>query len=90
MTKAEVIAEISNKSGIQKVDVSAVVEGFISIITKSVIAGEPVFIRGFGSFERKKRARKIGQNISTKQQVIIPEHNVPVFKPYPEFKEAVK
>lgn len=90
MTKADVVAEISSKTGIEKKDVSAIVEGFLSIVTKSVIAGEGVYIRGFGSFERKRRAEKVAMNITKKQQMVIPAHDVPFFKVSKEFKEALK
>ena len=56
MTKAEIITEISNKTGIEKVDVQEAVEAFFKVVKNSMINGENVYIRGFGSFVVKKRA----------------------------------
>lgn len=90
MTKADIINEISAKSGIQKVEVREAIEGFIGIIKKRVIKGEMIIIQGFGTFGRKHRAEKPGRNISTKETIIIPAHDVPFFKVSPEFKDALK
>ncbi len=90
MTKADVITAISKKTGIQKVDVASTVEAFFQVIQKTMEEGENVYIRGFGSFVNKKRARKIGRNISTNTTVVIEPHQVPSFKPAPEFVELVK
>ena len=90
MTKAEIVNEIVNKTGIDKVAVSGVVESLMNTITTSMIKGEPVYLRGFGSFILKKRAEKLGRNISKNTTVKIPAHNIPAFKPSKEFVEEVK
>jgi DNA-binding protein HU-beta len=90
MTKAEIINEIVNKTGIEKVVVHAIVEAFMETVKTSMIKGENVYLRGFGSFIIKKRAEKTGRNITKKTQVKIPAHNVPAFKPSKEFTEEVK
>jgi len=90
MTKAEIVAEIANKTGIEKVAVQATVEAFMDTIKKSMINGENVYLRGFGSFTIKKRAEKTGRNISKNTTIIIPAHNIPAFKPAKTFVNEVK
>lgn len=90
MTKAEVIVEISQKTGIDKADVSASLEGFFAVVKNSLSKGENVYIRGFGSFIVKHRKEKVGRIISKNQSIVIPAHNVPSFKPAKVFVEKVK
>jgi DNA-binding protein HU-beta len=90
MTKADIISEISTKTGIEKVDVQETVEAFFKVIKTSMISGENVYVRGFGSFVVKKRAQKTARNISKNTAIIIPEHFVPSFKPAKVFVEKVK
>lgn len=90
MTKAEIIAEISSKTGIEKVDVQEAVEAFFKVVKNSMVGGENVYVRGFGSFIVKKRAEKTARNISKNTAIIIPEHFVPSFKPAKTFVEKVK
>lgn len=90
MTKAEVIAEIASKTGIEKADVSAALEGFFSVVKNSLSTGENVYVRGFGSFVVKRRAEKVGRIISKKQSIVIPEHSIPSFKPARIFMEKVR
>lgn len=90
MTKADIIAEISTKTGIEKVDVQETVEAFFKVIKNSLINGENVYVRGFGSFVVKKRAQKTARNISKNTAIIIPEHYVPSFKPAKVFVDKVK
>ena len=90
MTKADIISEISTKTGIEKVDVQETVEAFFKVIKTSMIGGENVYVRGFGSFVVKKRAQKTARNISKNAAIIIPEHFVPSFKPAKVFVDKVK
>jgi DNA-binding protein HU-beta len=90
MTKAEIVAEIANKTGIEKVAVQAVVESFMDTVKNSMVNGENVYLRGFGSFIIKERAEKTGRNISRNTTIIIPAHNIPAFKPAKTFVNAVK
>jgi DNA-binding protein HU-beta len=90
MTKAEIVAEIANKTGIEKVAVQATVESFMETIKNSMVNGENVYLRGFGSFTIKKRAEKTGRNISKNTTIIIPAHNIPAFKPAKTFVNEVK
>ena len=90
MTKADVVAKISDQTGIEKVTVLASVEAFMDTIKDSLEGGENVYLRGFGSFINKKRAEKTGRNISKNTAIIIPAHNIPAFKPAKTFTENVK
>ncbi len=90
MTKAEIVVAISDKIGVEKVDVHAVIEAFMKEVKGSLSNGETVFLRGFGSFAVKHRAEKTGRNISKNTTIIIPAHDVPVFKPSKVFVEQVK
>ena len=90
MTKADIVSEIADKTGIEKVDVQTTVEAFMSSIKGSLEDGENVYLRGFGSFVVKKRAKKTGRNILKNTTIIIPEHNIPSFKPAKTFVDRVK
>jgi len=90
MTKAEIVAEIANKTGIEKVSIQATVEAFMDSIKNSLEKGENVYLRGFGSFIIKQRAKKTGRNISKNTTIIIPAHKIPSFKPAKTFVTEVK
>ncbi len=90
MRKADVVNSIAEKTGIPKVDILVALEAFFKEVKTSLIEGEPVYVRGFGSFILKKRAAKIGRNIKKNIAVEIPEHYIPAFKPAKEFVQAVK
>ncbi len=90
MRKADVVNSIAEKTGIPKVDILVALEAFFKEVKTSLIEGEPVYVRGFGSFILKKRAAKIGRNIKKNIAVEIPEHFIPAFKPAKEFVQAVK
>ena len=90
MTKAEIVAEIANKTGIEKVAVQSTVEALMESLKGSLAKGENVYLRGFGSFIVKKRAQKTGRNISKNTTIIIPAHNIPAFKPAKVFVNQVK
>ena len=90
MTKADIVSEISNSTGTEKLVVQSIIEAFMESIKSSMIKDKNIYFRGFGSFVVKKRAKKIGRNISKKTSVIIPEHFVPTFKPAKEFKIGMK
>lgn len=90
MTKAEVISQIADKTGIDKADVIVTVEALFSVIKNSMSEGENIYVRGFGSFINKKRARKIARNISKNTAIVIDEHYIPSFKPAKVFLEKIK
>ena len=90
MTKAEVVSKIASKTGVEKVTTLAVVESFMSEIMSAISENEAVFLRGFGTFKAKKRAKKTGRNIKKNTTIIIPEHHIPSFKPAKIFVQDVK
>ena len=90
MTKADIVNEISEKTGIEKMTVQATVEAFMKTIRNSMVEGKNVYLRGFGTFVVKKRAEKIGRNISKNTTVVIPAHFIPAFKPAKTFSDRVK
>ena len=89
MTKAEIVNDISKKTGIDKATVLTTVEAFMSSVKGSIENGENVYLRGFGSFILKKRAKKTARNISKNTTIIIPEHNIPAIKPSKTFFNSV-
>ena len=90
MTKADLISEITEKTGIEKIAVQATVESLMTSIIDAMESGENVYLRGFGSFVIKKRAEKTVRDILKNTTIIIPEHFVPTFKPAKTFVEGVK
>lgn len=90
MTKADIVDEISLKTGIEKIAVQATVEAFMNEVKDAMAKGNNVYLRGFGSFIVKKRAEKTGRNISQNTTLIIPAHNIPAFKPAKTFVSKVK
>ena len=90
MTKAEIVTDIAQKTGIEKVAIQAAVEEFMVVVKESLAEGENVYLRGFGSFIVKARSQKTARNISKNTTIIIPEHKIPAFKPAKVFMEQVK
>ena len=90
MRKADLVNQISETTGIPKVDVLVTLENMFKEVKKSLAKGQNIYIRGFGSFIVKKRAAKIGRNIKKNVAVHIPEHFIPAFKPAKEFVADVK
>jgi len=90
MRKADLVAAISEKTGVPKVDVLVTLEAFFTEVKGSLEQGENVYVRGFGSFIVKKRARKIGRHIKKNKPIEIPEHYIPAFKPAKVFVQQVK
>ena len=90
MRKADLVSVISDKTGVPKVDVLVTLETFFKEIKGSLSGGENVYLRGFGSFVIKKRAKKIGRHIKKNVAIEIPEHYIPSFKPAKIFVDSVK
>jgi len=90
MRKADLVNVIAQKTGVPKVDVLVTLEQFFKEIKNSLEEGENVYVRGFGSFIVKKRAKKIGRNIKKNEAIVIPAHNIPAFNPSKEFTDRVK
>ena len=91
MTKAEIINVIAENTGLQKKDVSCVVEAFMETIKDSLLTkNDNVYLRGFGSFIIKHRAAKTARNILAKTTMRIEAHDQPSFKPSKSFIEEMK
>ena len=90
MRKADLVNKISEETGVNKVDVLVALESFFKEVKDALEGGENVYLRGFGSFIIKERAKKTGRNISKNTTIIIPAHNIPSFKPAKVFLDSVK
>lgn len=90
MTKADIINKIADQTGIDKADVSTTLENFFTAVKDTLAGGDNLYIRGFGSFVRKERAKKVARNISKNTSMEIPAHHIPSFKPAKVFVEQVK
>jgi DNA-binding protein HU-beta len=90
MTKAELVAEIANKTGVDRATTQIVVETFMTSVKNSLLKKENVYLRGFGSYILKERAKKTGRNISKNTTIVIPAHKVPAFKPAKSFSSTIK
>lgn len=87
MTKAEIVAEISKQTGIERDKALNVLESFMIIVKNQTASGEDVFLRGFGTFTTKTRAAKVGRIIKENKSVVVPEHKIPYFKPCTDYKQ---
>ena len=90
MTKADIVANIAEETGLERIEALKAVESFMQSIKSSLADGKNVYLRGFGSFIVKERAEKTGRNISKNTTIIIPAHNIPSFKPAKTFVDEVK
>ena len=90
MTKADIVNEISRKTGLEKSAVLAIVEKLMEVVKDSMAGGNNVYLRGFGSFVIKTRKEKTARNISRNTTIKIPELNIPAFKPSKVFMDVVK
>ena len=90
MTKADIVNEISTKTGEDKRKVLKTVEAFMEVVKDSLAVGENIYLRGFGSIVIKERAEKTARNISENTNIIVPAHKIPYFKPAKEFLAMVK
>ena len=90
MTKADIVNEIAKKTGIEKVTIEKTIEALMETVKDSMVQGHNIYLRGFGSFIVKKKAKKTARNISKNTTIIIPAHNIPAFKPSNIFVTKVK
>ncbi|MCS2930576.1 HU family DNA-binding protein [Bacteroides ovatus] len=90
MTKADIVTQIAQRTGMEKTIVMTVVEAFMENVKEAMIGGNEVFLRGFGSFIIKQRAEKVARNISKNTTIVIPAHSIPAFKPAKAFLNVVK
>ena len=90
MTKAEIVNEVAKQTGMDKTEIQKVIESFMECIKDSLAKGNPVYLRGFGSFIIKHRAEKAARNITQKTTMTIPAHDIPAFKPAKVFVASLK
>lgn len=90
MTKADIVSQVSENTGIEKATVKKALEAFMDTVKGSLAGGDSVYLRGFGSFAIKRRAEKLARNISKNTTIIVPEHIIPSFKPADSFIAQVK
>lgn len=89
MNKAELITKMSEKTNLTKKDTEMALKAFIETVEEALEGRDKVQLIGFGTFETRERAERIGRNPRTKEEITIPASTVPVFKPGKEFKERV-
>lgn len=89
MNKQELVKKIALDAEVTQRQASLMVDSMINIVMDAVAKGEKVQLLGFGTFESKKRAPRVGRNPGTGEAVEIPETVVPYFKPGQEFKDKV-
>ncbi len=90
MTKAEIVNHIAEQTGMNKREIAITVEAFMEEIRNSLANNkENVYLRGFGSFIVKHRAKKTARNISKNTTLVIEAHDLPAFKPCKSFIERM-
>ena len=89
MNRTELIAAVAEKAGLTKKDAEQAVLATLDTVAAAMAAGDKVQLVGFGSFEVKKRAARVGRNPKTKESIEIPASVVPVFKAGKALKDAV-
>lgn len=90
MTKQDIVNEIAVKTGLEKVAIAAALDSFFDVVKTSMVGGNNIYLRGFGTFELKKRQTKVARNIKRNTSLVIPAHFIPKFKPCKEFGSKVK
>jgi DNA-binding protein HU-beta len=90
MTKQDVINRVTKQTGLDPEASRSIIESFIEVVKSALIEGEPIYVRTFGSFILKPRARKVARNISQNTALIVEAHTIPVFKPSAEFTQQVR
>ena len=89
MNKSELVSAIAAQAGMSKKDAEKAVVAFMDEVTAALKKGDKVSLVGFGTFEVKQRAERIGRNPRTKEQITIPASKTPVFKAGKSFKDAM-
>ena len=89
MTKADLVEEVADKTGLTKKDAAIAVDSLIEAISQALTDGKNIEIRGFGSFKVKSRKGRMARNPRTGEQVEVPARDVPVFKPSKDLKGRV-
>lgn len=89
MNRNELIAAMSEKSGLSKKDAGAALDAFITAVQDALKAGEKVLLVGFGTFEVKERSARTGINPQTKEPVEIAASKAPAFKAGKALKDVL-
>ena len=89
MNKTQLVETIAAGQNLKKKDADAVVSCIFESLTAALAEGEKVQISGFGSFESKKRAARVGRNPQTKEEITIPAYNCASFSPSKTLKDAI-
>ena len=90
MTKQDVIRRITEKTGLDPLTTRLITEAFFEVVRESLTAGEPIYVRKFGSFMLKRRAAKVGRDIRQNTAMSLAAYTVPYFKPSPEFADQIR
>jgi integration host factor beta subunit len=89
MTKADLVDEIAQRTGLTKKDVADTVDEFLEAVSRALMDGKHIEIRGFGTFKVKDRKPRTARNPRTGEAVHVPPRKVPVFKVSKELKDRV-
>jgi DNA-binding protein HU-beta len=89
VNKRELVEEIARVSRVETDVVARVVNAFMQVVTRAVVRGEKVVLSGFGTFQRRSRARRTARNIPANEPLPLAATNAPSFRPGKPFKEAV-
>ena len=89
MNKAELVAAVAEKTALSKKDSEKAVSAVLDAVTEALVAGDKVQLVGFGTFDVKERAARVGRNPRTKETIQIPATRLPVFKASKALKDVV-
>ena len=89
MNKTELVAAVAENAGMSKKDGEKAVNAVLDAITGALVAGDKVQLVGFGTFDVKERAARVGRNPKTKEEIQIPASRVASFKVGKALKDAV-
>ena len=90
MTKADLITQMSKTTCFDEQIVLQIVESFMQTVKETLGKKENIYLRGFGNFIVKHRAEKPARNIALSKNILVPAHNIPVFKPAKKFEDRIK
>lgn len=90
MNKNGLVAEVAKRTGSSKADVARMIDSSMQVIRETVARGDRVSLVGFGTFERKRRNRRVARNPRKPQTpIVVPARDLPWFTPGKEFKEMI-
>lgn len=89
MNKREFLDLVSAKTGLTKKDSEQTMDALFEVLGEILSQGGRLIVNGFGTFETRERAARVGRNPRTKEAVKIPEATVPVFKPSQALKDKL-